>query len=647
MSFQDEQGEIRLGLKDYFHVLLKRVWVVAGIFVLVIGLVGAWLLKAPKVYEATATIQINNPRDRAFISNSGRSALAYAPAESQVYYQTMYARLKQPSTIDKVVRYKIFTPELKPQKAYEKAFANLKPEQVQKMILGRIDVRPRAKTKLVDISVQGQDPTVLHRITNALVEVFQEMQRRNLEALRRDTISQFEFKQTDAQLKIATLERELRTFFEENGISSDLFLPAFEKIVAERKLYDDMLGQVRLKLVELEPTFQLVTKMIDEDPENWVDRLKNHPRLRNHERVREIERDLKSLESEMSSQLKTSGPGHDSIRALEGSIQRKRALLHDEKEAILREVIDDVEDYRGRAEKLSKLLEGVQDQHSKYARMRSQYDELNSRIASLKEERARAVETLNTLITGNQTEEETIEIVEYAERPMEPVSPKVAMSLILAAVFGLIGGIGFALVLEYLDDTVKSKEEVDRLGRGIPFLGLIPNISAAKGDTALKDLYAYRQPKSTVAEAFRGVRTALSFGDGSEEKTQRVFLVTSSGPKEGKTTVTLNIATVLAYSGYKTLVIDADLRRPRVHKSFAKSNQVGLTNMIIGRGDDGELIQNTVVENLDIGLMNLDIRGDACGLDRRACWRVIARRRQSNGALTGNRHDCLDRSLAE
>ena len=107
MSVQDDQPEIRLGLKDYFHVLLKRVWVVAGIFVLVVGCVGAWLLKAPKVYEATATIQINNPRDRAFVSNSGRSALAYAPAESQVYYQTMYARLKQPSTVDRVVRQKI------------------------------------------------------------------------------------------------------------------------------------------------------------------------------------------------------------------------------------------------------------------------------------------------------------------------------------------------------------------------------------------------------------------------------------------------------------------------------------------------------------------------------------------------------------
>ena len=426
------------------------------------------------------------------------------------------------------------------------------------------------------------------------------MQRRNLESMRRDTIRQFEFKQTDAQLKIAELERELRTFFEENGISSDLFLPHFEKIVAEQKLYESMLGTVRLKLVELEPIFNLVTKMIDEDPDNWVERLKNHPRVRNHERVREIERDLKSLESEMTAKLKTSGPGHQMIKDLESQIDRKRSLLRDEKEAILREVIDDVEDYRARSDKLTAYLDGVQDQYSKYARMRSQFDELNGRIASLKEERSRAVETLNTLITGSQSEEETIEIVEYAERPMNPVSPNVAMSLILAAVFGLIGGIGVALVLEYLDDTVKSKEEVDRLGRGIPFLGLIPNISAAKGDTALKDLYAYRQPKSTVAEAFRGVRTALSFGDGSEDKTQRVFLVTSSGPKEGKTTVTLNIATVLAYSGYKTLVIDADLRRPRVHKSFAKSNQVGLTNLIIGRGDDGELIQNTVVENLDI-----------------------------------------------
>jgi capsular exopolysaccharide synthesis family protein len=111
-----------------------------------------------------------------------------------------------------------------------------------------------------------------------------------------------------------------------------------------------------------------------------------------------------------------------------------------------------------------------------------------------------------------------------------------------------------------------------------------------------KDLYAYNQPKSTISEAFRGIRTALSYS--SQKKVNRVYLVTSAGPKEGKTTITINVATVMAYSGTRTVLIDSDLRKPRIHKSFDLNNSRGLTNLIIGDATVDDVVQPTNVENL-------------------------------------------------
>ncbi|MEN8152007.1 MAG: CpsD/CapB family tyrosine-protein kinase, partial [Planctomycetota bacterium] len=123
-----------------------------------------------------------------------------------------------------------------------------------------------------------------------------------------------------------------------------------------------------------------------------------------------------------------------------------------------------------------------------------------------------------------------------------------------------------------------------------------PYISGSRGDVRRKDLYAYDQPKSTTSEAFRGIRTAISYS--SRETDHRVYLVTSSGPKEGKSTITINVATVMAYSGTKTILVDADLRRPRIHKSFDLDNTVGLTNVIIGDVSVEEAVQPTAVDNL-------------------------------------------------
>jgi capsular exopolysaccharide synthesis family protein len=168
----------------------------------------------------------------------------------------------------------------------------------------------------------------------------------------------------------------------------------------------------------------------------------------------------------------------------------------------------------------------------------------------------------------------------------------------MGLVFGIVGGVALAFLLDYLDDTIRTKDELAKIAPDVPLLGVVPNIEARKSDVAKKDLFAAHQPKSTIAEAYRGVRTALTLSARGPQ--QKVMLLTSAGPREGKTTTALNLATVLAFSGARTLVIDADLRKPRVHASFNLANKKGLTNLIVGEEDPSDHCQRTDIERVDV-----------------------------------------------
>ena len=167
---------------------------------------------------------------------------------------------------------------------------------------------------------------------------------------------------------------------------------------------------------------------------------------------------------------------------------------------------------------------------------------------------------------------------------------------------GLLGGIGLAFFLEYLDNTIKSHEDVTRVLQ-VPFLGIIPSIKLETGDepkevTTVRDHYLVSHPKSTVAESCRTVRTNILLM--SPENPARRMLVTSPNPQEGKSTVCINIGITMAQSGSKVILLDTDMRRPRLHKTFGISSGTGLTTAILGEVDVLDVIHHSEVPNLDV-----------------------------------------------
>lgn len=172
---------------------------------------------------------------------------------------------------------------------------------------------------------------------------------------------------------------------------------------------------------------------------------------------------------------------------------------------------------------------------------------------------------------------ENVQVIDKAQLPENPIKPRPMLNMAIAGVLGLMMGVFFAFLMEYLDNTIKTKADVER-HLNLPVLGAIPVF-----DNKATKLISLTNPKSPVTEAFRTLRTNIQFSSIDEEI--RTLVITSSTPTEGKSVVTNNMAAIMAQGDKKVLLIDGDLRKPRIHEHFKLSNHQGLTNILVGDKD--------------------------------------------------------------
>ncbi len=195
-----------------------------------------------------------------------------------------------------------------------------------------------------------------------------------------------------------------------------------------------------------------------------------------------------------------------------------------------------------------------------------------------------------------QTSPNYLSVIEPAQLPETPVQPKTRQNVLLAAVVGLMIAGGVAFLLEYLDDTIKTPDDVaDALG-----LTALGGIIRLEGASYPEKLITHQSGHSPAGEAYRMLRSNIQFMAG--DKALRTLLVTSPGPLEGKSVTLANVGVVFAQNGLRTILVDSDLRRPVLHKVFQAPNRVGLSNVLLAPVTKvtEEVIQPTGVENLRV-----------------------------------------------
>jgi succinoglycan biosynthesis transport protein ExoP len=182
--------------------------------------------------------------------------------------------------------------------------------------------------------------------------------------------------------------------------------------------------------------------------------------------------------------------------------------------------------------------------------------------------------------------------------PTEPVSPSMKINVLVAAVVAVVLGFGLIFLIVFLDRSIKSTSDAQQAA-GAPVLGVIPRVPDGEvEDDRGRDRYVHDKPKSPVAESCRALRTNILFTGADRQL--KTIVVSSAHPREGKTTCVVYLGTTMAQSGQRVLLIDTDMRRPRLHHLIGAPNQEGLSNLIIGSANYDDVIKPTDIDNLSV-----------------------------------------------
>lgn len=351
---------------------------------------------------------------------------------------------------------------------------------------------------------------------------------------------------TDAQLRIAGLKARvaaIRNVQAQTGAVDRLWA---EALPAARENVSLMKYKERVLLLRNECT-DLETRYLD-----------------SHPKVMECRDKLASAEKEFAREL--------SNLVISTEAELKEAM---EKERNLQALFNEAKAEAFEVEKKKLELDHLKGESENTKR---QYDSVFKRLKD--------IELSGLLRTSN------VRVLDSARPMMGAIRPNVPQGVLIGIVAGLVLGIALALLLEFMDASVASQQEIEeRLG--LTFLGFVPTIPPPTAAGASRDLHMHREPKSLIAECTRSIRTNLLFM--SPDKPFRRMLVTSSGPQEGKSTMVINLAIAMAQSGNKVLIVDTDMRRPRIHKAFGVPNDVGVSSLVVGEGKLDDAIKSTEV----------------------------------------------------
>jgi capsular exopolysaccharide synthesis family protein len=280
------------------------------------------------------------------------------------------------------------------------------------------------------------------------------------------------------------------------------------------------------------------------------------------------------------------------------------------------------EDRSRKETELAEALKRYKEKHPKIIALRAQIDNIDKKIEKetdalldlnqkmvqynlLKQEAESNQQLYQSILAraketdvSEKIEASRIRIIDSAKIPDKPIRPKKVRDIILSIFFGIFCAIGAALFLEYLDSTIHTAEDV-RLYINLPFLGYVSKADASAKTDVEKDLICYKKPDSITSETYRVIRTSILFAS-PEDEPLKTILVTSSIPQEGKTFMSSNLATIFSQASERVVLVDIDMRRPRMHKSYNLELKNGLSDFLAGKADLEEVIKTTFIENLSM-----------------------------------------------
>ncbi len=597
---QKSMFEEEINLRDYLHILRKYRWRIVSILFLIVVSVTILSFRQIPVYQATARILIEKetPNIVAFQEVLDLNTM------TKDYYQTEYKILKSRTLAAQVIqkltmtgqtmntdskptfsirRYLSELPVLlglqaPPQPLTDSEQAAEQAEQSIKKILDMITITPIQESRLVDISVTSFNRGQTARIANTLSETYIEQNLENKLSASKEAVEWLKQELELTQQKVAGSEAALQQYKEEYAIIS--FEERQNIVMQKLSELSTAVNNAKIKRATVEAEYRHLKKY-------GADAQESIPQVINNPLIQELKVELANLDQELSQLKQSFRDKHPKVTALQSQIRSIRKRLEAEIGRILTSIKNKYEVARSQEQYLSKMLEEQKREALELNQKSIRYGELarevesNQRLYNSLLQRMKETSVTERLQTNN------IRIVDRAVVPRFPIAPRKMRNVALSIIFGFMLGITLAFFCEYLDNSIRSSDDITRY-LNIPFLGFIPRISAKKsssnGTKFTADTIVAIEPNSNASEAYRSLRTNVTFALLNDQyggiDQGSVILVTSSGPAEGKSNIVSNLGIALAQSGSKTLIIDCDFRRPVMHKIFDVSNEKGFADMI-------------------------------------------------------------------
>lgn len=598
---------------------LRKHWMlsVATAAVVIVG-TAFTTLRQPKVYEATASLQFdpNPPRPLGGKVESVVELGSGSFWDTREYYETQYQILQSRRVALGVVQQlglnhdPRFLRNLPPEVASPADFEPVVEEEAADRLRKRVRVEPVKQSRIALVRVSDGDPERAALLAKALVETYRQQ---NVDSVLESTDEAIDWlRKEHDKLKgeLETSEMSLHEYKAEKNILSVEYDDQSSMLREEIAQLNNALTLVRTRREEVAARYAQLAKVKLDDPSNLP-----ASELLQSSQLQTLRSAYVDAVRESESLLKGGkGKNHPDVMSAQAKVDTSRDALLAEVRNIQGALAGDLAIVGRQESGVSGLFQTAKKQalelnllEIEYNRLRRQKDN-TEKLYSLLLERYKESELTRQLRVNN------VSVIDYPTVPKGPVKPNVPLNLAIGTLFGLVLGVGAAYGRSMLDRTMKTPNDVE-VGMGATFLGLIPELEESKGaakkrrkrrPTAsaelpeLPELMVHHDPMGSVAEAARSIRTNLLFM--SPDKPFRTLLITSAGPSEGKTTVAMYVATAMAQAGKRVLLVDCDLRRPRVHRVFRDRGLdlgPGLTTALL-EDDSVDPVVPTEVPNFSI-----------------------------------------------
>lgn len=570
------EGE-SINLREYWHIILERRWLVIAAFISVFALCLIYLFKATPIFQAGARLKINRESEN-ILRVEG---LSVAGTQDQDYLQTQYKSLLSRSLIQQVIT----VLKLDKDEYFGKASGD-----IVHSVAGSLSVTPIRLSRLVDVKAEHPDRKVAQSIVNTLVDRF--IERSVDEKRSASTEVETRLKQeADVQKgKWQATQNRLNDFLKQEANVS--FDDAQNIVFQELSQYSQQFAAANGEAETAQQIVDQVTKML----ESRSTPIEAIPYVQRDPEMQALNKELLVLRADFEGLAKIYRDENPKYVVAKRKIETLEESIANRGANIIQTLKNNAAIARQNAEKLRGLVRGQENKQLALKEKKITYDVLKQDCDQSARLYTIVLESLKQAEISSKNKISNIIVVDPAEMPVKPIKPRWVITILLGIVGGLGVAVGLAFFVNFIDDSVKSQEDVESYLR-LPFLGYVPNIKT--NSVSERDLQAHLHPQSNAAEGFRTIRATISLAHKAEKL--RMLAVTSTIPSEGKSLVASNLAIVLAQTGLKTLLVDADLRRPSVHKAFQLHSPVGLSSYLSEEADTLDAITHkTEVPNLDV-----------------------------------------------